>query len=86
MTQDQIATILAAIARVETQIVGLGADNSKADKIHEDHEIRIRQNEHYINQQTGEANSVTKARAAWVAIMCSSIGGGLGFLLSHLIR
>lgn len=93
VTQDQIQQILAAItplqtglARLETKVDNLAKENVDAEKVHDDHETRLRATEHHIATSSGESMSVTKARATQLAIVCSVLGGGIGFVLSHLWR
>lgn len=70
MSETDIRRILEAIARLETKVEGIGADNVRGDQIHQDHETRLRGLE----------------RVRWViAGACLTVGGGGGVALSKLL-
>lgn len=71
MTDDQIRTILVALAEIRGDVKAVRSENHKADQLHRDFEVRLRALE----------------RVRWaVAGAFAVAGSGLGALVTSLLR
>lgn len=70
MSESDIRRILEALARVETKVEAIQADNVRGEGVHKDHEGRLRALE----------------RVRWlIAGSCLSVGSGAGALAYKLL-
>lgn len=70
MSESDIRVILAALARVETKVEAIQADNERGEGVHQDHETRLRALE----------------RVRWlIAGACVTLGTGVGALLQKTL-
>lgn len=70
MSESDIRRILEAIARLETKVEGIGADNVRGEEVHKDHENRLRSLE----------------RVRWlIAGACLVAGGGTVTVVQQII-
>jgi hypothetical protein len=70
VSESDIRVILAALARVETKVEAIQADNVRGETVHQDHELRLRSLE----------------RVRWVIVgACLAAGGTGGAALTKLL-
>lgn len=74
MSDAEISLILQAVARVEVEVKQLRTENTKADGLHADHEMRLRSLE-----------AVRWKIAGWAAALGALSGGGIVAALSRAL-